>query len=60
MFPRWIGALNWGWLLKTLPVAAIGHNAAEVQEVGPLVEEACARVRAGQHDAECEYQPSST
>lgn len=35
---------------KTLPVAAIGHNAAEVKKFGPLIEEACARVRAGQHD----------
>lgn len=35
---------------KTLPVAAIGHNAAEVKKFGPLIEEACMRVRAGQHD----------
>ena len=34
---------------KTLPVAAIGHDAAEVLKMGPLVEEACARVRAGEH-----------
>jgi hypothetical protein len=34
---------------KTLPVAAIGHDAAEVKKMGPLIEEACARVRAGQH-----------
>ena len=35
---------------KTLPVAAIGHEAAEVAQMQPLIEEACARVRAGQHD----------
>lgn len=35
---------------KTLPVAAIGHNAAEVKRFRPLIDEACARVRAGQHD----------
>jgi len=35
---------------KTLPVAAIGHNAAEVQNFEPLIGEACVRVRAGQHD----------
>ena len=34
---------------KTLPVAAIGHNAAEVKKFGPLIDEACARVRAGEH-----------
>ena len=34
---------------KTLPVAAIGHDAAEVKKMGPLIEEACERVRAGQH-----------
>ena len=35
---------------KTLPVAAIGHNAAEVKKMKPLITEACARVRAGKHD----------
>jgi hypothetical protein len=45
---RLIDASHLTW--KTLPVAAIGHNAAEIQEMGPLVDEACARVRAGQHD----------
>lgn len=35
---------------NTLPVAAIGHDAAEVAQMQPLIEEACARVRAGQHD----------
>jgi hypothetical protein len=35
---------------KTLPVAAVGHNLAEVKKFEPLIEEACARVRAGQHD----------
>jgi hypothetical protein len=35
---------------KTLPVAAIGHNAAEVKRFRPLIDEACFRVRAGQHD----------
>jgi hypothetical protein len=35
---------------KTLPVAAIGHNAAEVKKMQPLIAEACARVRAGKHD----------
>ncbi len=34
---------------KTLPVAAIGHDAAEVRKMGPLIEEACERVRAGLH-----------
>ena len=34
---------------KTLPVAAIGHDATEVKKMGPLIEEACTRVRAGQH-----------
>ena len=34
---------------KTLPVAAIGHDAAEVKKMGPLIEEACERVRAGLH-----------
>jgi hypothetical protein len=34
---------------KTLPVAAIGHDAVEVKKMGPLIEEACTRVRAGQH-----------
>jgi hypothetical protein len=35
---------------KTLPVAAIGHNAAEVKKFGPLIDEACLRVRAGHHN----------
>lgn len=35
---------------KTLPVAAIGHNATEVKKMKPLITEACARVRAGKHD----------
>ena len=35
---------------KTLPVAAIGHNATEVKKMKPLITEACARVRAGRHD----------
>ena len=35
---------------KTLPVAALGHNAVEVKKFEPLIDEACARVRAGQHD----------
>ena len=35
---------------KTLPVAAIGHNAAEVKKMQPLIEEACVRVRGGKHD----------
>jgi hypothetical protein len=35
---------------KTLPVAAIGHDLAEVAQMRPLIDEACARVRAGQHD----------
>lgn len=35
---------------KTLPVAAIGHDSSEVARMQPLFEEACARVRAGQHD----------
>jgi len=35
---------------KTLPVAAIGHNSAEVKKMQPLIAEACARVRAGKHD----------
>lgn len=35
---------------KTLPVAAIGDNAAEVKKFGPLINEACERVRAGQHN----------
>jgi len=35
---------------KTLPVAAIGHNAAEVKKMQPLIAEACVRVRAGKHD----------
>lgn len=34
---------------KTLPVAAIGHDAAEVKKMGPLIEEACERVRKGAH-----------
>ena len=45
---RLIDASHLTW--KTLPVAAIGHNAAEVKKFGPLIEEACMRVRAGQHD----------
>jgi hypothetical protein len=35
---------------KTLPVAAIGHNATEVKKMQPLIEEACVRVRGGKHD----------
>jgi hypothetical protein len=35
---------------KTLPVAAIGHNAAEVKKFRPLIDEACQRVRTRQHD----------
>lgn len=35
---------------KTLPVAAVGHSAVEVEKFQPLIDEACARVRAGQHD----------
>lgn len=35
---------------KTLPVAAIGHNLADVKQFAPLIGEACVRVRAGQHD----------
>lgn len=35
---------------KTLPVAAIGHDATEVAKMQPLIEEACMRVRDGQHD----------
>jgi hypothetical protein len=34
---------------KTLPVAAIGHDAAEVGKMAGLVVEACDRVRAGLH-----------
>ena len=34
---------------KTLPVAAIGHDAAEVEKMAGLVVEACDRVRAGLH-----------
>jgi hypothetical protein len=34
---------------KTLPVAAIGHDAAEVEKMAVLVVEACDRVRAGLH-----------
>ena len=34
---------------KTLPVAAIGHDAAEVEKMTGLVVEACDRVRAGLH-----------
>ena len=34
---------------KTLPVAAIGHDAAEVKKMAGLVVEACDRVRAGLH-----------
>ena len=34
---------------KTLPVAAIGHDAAEVEKMAELVIEACDRVRAGLH-----------
>jgi hypothetical protein len=34
---------------KTLPVAAIGHDAAEVRKMAGLVVEACDRVRAGLH-----------
>ena len=34
---------------KTLPVAAIGHNTAEVKKMAGLVVEACDRVRAGLH-----------
>ena len=34
---------------KTLPVAAIGHDAAEVRKMAELVVEACNRVRAGLH-----------
>ena len=35
---------------KTLPVAAIGHNTAEVKKFRPLIDEACQRVRTRQHD----------
>ena len=35
---------------KTLPVAAIGHSAVEVNKFRPLIDEACQRVRAGLHD----------
>ncbi len=35
---------------KTLPVAAIGHNAVEVKKFGPLIDEACTRVRTGLHN----------
>jgi hypothetical protein len=35
---------------KTLPVAAIGHDVAEVQKMAGLVVEACDRVRAGLHN----------
>jgi len=34
---------------KTLPVAAIGHDAVEVEKMAVLVVEACDRVRAGLH-----------
>ena len=34
---------------KTLPVAAIGHDAAEVKKMGPLIGEACERIRKGAH-----------
>ena len=34
---------------KTLPVAAIGHDAVEVEKMAGLVVEACDRVRSGQH-----------
>ena len=34
---------------KTLPVAAIGQDAAEVEKMAVLVVEACDRVRAGLH-----------
>jgi hypothetical protein len=34
---------------KTLPVAAIGHDAAEVEKMAGLVVEACDRVRSGLH-----------
>ena len=34
---------------KTLPVAAIGHDAVEVKKMAGLVVEACDRVRAGLH-----------
>ena len=45
---RLIDASHLTW--KTLPVAAIGHDSAEVVQMQPLIDEACARVRAGQHD----------
>ena len=32
-----------------MPVAAIGHDAAEVEKMAGLVVEACDRVRAGLH-----------
>ena len=34
---------------KTLPVAAIGHDAGEVKKMAGLVVEACDRVRSGLH-----------
>lgn len=48
LWSQLIDASHLTW--KTLPVAAIGHDAAEVAQMQPLIDEACARVRAGQHD----------